>query len=131
LIRKRAGHTKCCGATVKLLTNSKGEKLGKSMGNGLWCNPEQTSPYDFYQFFWKTADDEVEQLLKSLTFVSSEEIQSIMTEHLKHKEKRIAQKFLAETVTQMVHGGSVIEAITKSEVYFSPQIEKINEWSQD
>lgn len=72
------------------MTNSKGEKLGKSLGNGLWLNSNLTSPYDFYQFFWKSSDDEVEKLLNFLTFVSKEKIEDIMKNHRINLEDRIA-----------------------------------------
>lgn len=50
LIRKlsKQKENECFGVTVNLLTNSKGEKLGKSLGNGLWLDSSMTSPYEFY-----------------------------------------------------------------------------------
>jgi tyrosyl-tRNA synthetase len=36
------------GLTVPLLTNSAGEKFGKSTGNAIWLDPDMTSPFDFY-----------------------------------------------------------------------------------
>lgn len=79
--------SECFGVTVNLLTNSKGEKLGKSLGNGLWLDNSLTSAYEFYQFFWLTADDEVEKYLNYLTFVPNEKIKDIMTQHLVNTEK--------------------------------------------
>lgn len=37
------------GVTLPLLTNAKGEKLGKSAGNALWLSPALTAPVDLYQ----------------------------------------------------------------------------------
>jgi tyrosyl-tRNA synthetase len=37
------------GITTPLLTNSKGEKFGKSEGNAIWLDERMTSVYDFYQ----------------------------------------------------------------------------------
>lgn len=73
--------------TVNLLTNSKGEKLGKSLGNGLWLNHDLTSPFEFYQSFWLTADDEVEKYLNYLTLVPKEKISEVMKEHFVDTEK--------------------------------------------
>jgi len=39
------------GVTVNLLTDSNGEKLGKSTGNALMLDPKVNAPYNFYQFF--------------------------------------------------------------------------------
>lgn len=69
------------GITLPLLTTSSGEKFGKSAGNAIWLNSQLTSTYDFYQFFLKAADDEVEKLLKIFTFHSLEHIQALMKEH--------------------------------------------------
>lgn len=37
------------GLTVPLLTDSCGAKLGKSAGNSIWLDGDQTSPYELYQ----------------------------------------------------------------------------------
>ena len=36
------------GATIPLLVDSKGNKLGKSEGNALWLDPTKTTPFDLY-----------------------------------------------------------------------------------
>lgn len=33
--------------TFSLLTNSEGNKMGKTAKGALWLNPEKTSPYEF------------------------------------------------------------------------------------
>lgn len=48
LAQKLSGSTVAC-LTMPLLTNSKGEKMGKSSGNGVWLDPSMTCVYDFYQ----------------------------------------------------------------------------------
>lgn len=37
------------GLTTPLLTNSAGEKLGKSAGNAVWLDKDMTSPFELYQ----------------------------------------------------------------------------------
>ena len=69
------------GVTLPLLTTSTGAKLGKSANNALWLSPARTSPYEFYQYFLNTADDDVEKLLRFFTFLPLEEIQQIITLH--------------------------------------------------
>lgn len=34
---------------VPLLTTSSGEKLGKSVNNSMWLNPDKTTPFKLYQ----------------------------------------------------------------------------------
>ena len=42
--------------TTPLLTDSSGEKFGKSEGNAIWLSAEMTSPYAFYQY-WLNVED--------------------------------------------------------------------------
>jgi len=46
------GQEEVYGMTIPLLTDSKGNKFGKSMENGqaLWLDPDKTTPYELYQF---------------------------------------------------------------------------------
>ncbi|KAF0974810.1 hypothetical protein FDP41_006284 [Naegleria fowleri] len=103
----------CSGMTIPLLTTADGVKFGKSMGNAVWLNPEMTSPFDFYQYFMRVQDADVEKLLKVLTFVSVDGIEQIMNEHKKQPEKRIAQQILADQLTQQIHGTDQLECVKK------------------
>lgn len=67
--------------TIPLLTSTMGEKLGKSVGNAVWLSPEKTSPYEFYQYFVRTTDQDVEKFLKFFTFLPLDEIEQIMEQH--------------------------------------------------
>ena len=53
--------------TTPLLTDSSGEKFGKSAGNAIWLSPEMTSPYAFYQYWLNVEDASVVTLLKVFT----------------------------------------------------------------
>ncbi|MDX2177444.1 MAG: tyrosine--tRNA ligase [Candidatus Sumerlaeia bacterium] len=103
LIRKSCGG-QAYGVTYPLLLNSKGEKFGKSEGNAVWLDPNLTSPYDFYQFWIRTEDADVERLLKYFTFIGLDEIAALAAEHRKAPEKRLAQQRLAHEMTTMLHG---------------------------
>ncbi len=68
LIRSKA-QTDAYAMTCALLTNSQGQKMGKTVGELLWLDPKKTSPYDFYQY-WRNVDDaDVEKCLALLTFL--------------------------------------------------------------
>jgi tyrosyl-tRNA synthetase len=93
------------GLTFPLLTRSDGKKFGKSEGGAVWLSPHMFSPYKFYQYLYRIADEDVISLLKKLTFVDLEEIaayeQGIADKTL---SPNTAQKRLAEEVTLFVHG---------------------------
>ncbi|KAL4099200.1 hypothetical protein PRIC1_007009 [Phytophthora ramorum] len=109
LVRKSTGE-EVFGATLALLTTATGEKYGKSAGNAIWLDAEKTSVFDFYQFFLRSDDRDVEKLLKSFTFREVDEIHDIVAEHEKAPEKRAAQKILAEEITVMMHGNEGLKA---------------------
>ena len=51
--------------TTPLLTDSSGEKFGKSAGNAIWLSPEMTSPYAFYQYWLNVEDASVSPCSRS------------------------------------------------------------------
>ena len=97
-----------------------GRKFGKSEGNAIWLasdGPNSTTVFDFYQFWLNQPDDSVEYLMKFYTLYSPEEITQILENHQKAPESRLAQKALAKSVTEIVHGvdkaAAAIEATEK------------------
>ncbi|EJT80375.1 tyrosyl-tRNA synthetase [Gaeumannomyces tritici R3-111a-1] len=96
------------GFTVPLLTNSDGEKIGKSSGGGnMWLDVFQTPAYDLYGYFVRQPDADVERLLKLLTFIPNKEISLLMREHEADPRERVAQHKLAFEVLTLVHGVEV------------------------
>ena len=61
---------------MPLVTDSQGNKFGKSERNALWLDKEKTSSYELYQFFVNVEDVMVIDYLKIYTFLSKEEIGS-------------------------------------------------------
>lgn len=103
LIRKILGK-EAYGFTMPLILDKQGKKFGKSEGNALWLDKEKTSPYKIYQYLINSDDTKVEEYLKVFTFLSKEEIESIMEEQNKTPELRLAQKTLAFEVVKDLHG---------------------------
>jgi len=68
--------------TIPLVTNESGSKLGKTAGNAIWISGTKTSPYELYQFFVRTKDADVANLLKLFTFLNQEEISHIVNKQL-------------------------------------------------
>ncbi|XP_065537686.1 tyrosine--tRNA ligase, mitochondrial [Lathamus discolor] len=109
LVTKMTG-TDVFGITVPLITNTTGDKLGKTAGNAVWLNRDKTSPFELYQFFVRQQDNIVEKYLKLFTFIPLEEIDHIMEMHAKEPEKWGPQKRLAAEVTKLVHGREGLES---------------------
>ncbi|KAF9450444.1 tyrosyl-tRNA synthetase [Macrolepiota fuliginosa MF-IS2] len=112
------------GLTTPLLTTSTGEKFGKSAGNAVWLDPNLTSIFDFYQYFLKVTDDDVEKYLKLFTLLPRSTISQIIQTHQLNPEKRIAQRQLAAEVTELVHKhDGVIRAETLTKMFFESHYE--------
>ncbi len=125
LIRKTTGD-EVYAFTMPLVTDSHGNKFGKSEGNAVWLDKNKTSSYELYQFLLNSEDSMVIEYLKRLTFLSREEIEAIAEEHSAAPEKRLAQKKLAEEILRDLHGeGAYESAVRISEQLFSGQIKDI------
>ena len=85
--------------TCPLLTNSEGQKMGKTAKGALWVAKDKTSVYDFYQYWYNVSDSDVEQLLKLFTRKPLEEIAELMKGDI-----REAKRIMAFEITKLVHG---------------------------
>ena len=103
LIRKTTGD-EVYGFTMPLVTDSQGNKFGKSEGNALWLDKEKTSSYELYQFFVNVEDSMVIDYLKIYTFLSKEEIEELDKKNKAHPELREAHKALAREIITFLHG---------------------------
>jgi|SRR5690554_2708426 len=128
LIRKVEGsEAKVYGLTLPLITKSDGSKFGKTESGAIWLDEELTSPYEMYQFFINTADDDVIRFLKYYTFLSKEEIDKLAVTVEKEPHLRKAQKVLASEVVTLVHGEKGLEnAIKLTDALFSGDVKALN-----
>jgi tyrosyl-tRNA synthetase len=97
--------------TTPLLTDSSGEKFGKSAGNAIWLSAEMTSPYAFFQYWLNVEDASVLTLLKVFTDRTAEEVAELERRLAEEPWKRAAQRTLAADVTTLVHGAAATEAV--------------------
>lgn len=106
--------------TVPLITKADGSKFGKSeAGENYWLDPRRTSPYKFYQFWLNSTDADAERFIKFYTFLSKEEIETLIADHAEAPHERKLQKKLAEEVTVWVHNREEYEkAVKASEILF-------------
>ena len=101
LIRRKLGKD-AYAMTITLLTDSNGNKMGKTAGNAVWLDPNKTSPYDFYQYWRNVGDADVIKCVRMLTFLPLEQIE----EMAQWRDAKIneAKEILAFELTKMVHG---------------------------
>ena len=101
LIRRKLGQD-AHAMTITLLTDSNGNKMGKTAGNAVWLDPNKTSPYDFYQY-WRNVDDaDVMKCIRMLTFLPLDQIAEMDT--WKDAKLNDAKAILAYELTKLVHG---------------------------
>lgn len=103
------------GLTIPLLTNSAGQKMGKTERGAVWMDPNKTSPFDFFQFWRNIPDEDVKKCFKMLTFVPLEDIENPKNVC----DINSCKKQLAFEITKMVHGVEAArEALKQAEALF-------------
>ena len=108
--------------TCPLITEADGSKFGKSEKGNVWLDATKTSPYEFYQFWLNTSDVDAVRYIKIFTFLSPEEVETIIAEHTGNEYQRKLQKRLADEITTFVHGkDQLAKAIQATELLFSKE----------
>ncbi|GAB5563693.1 MAG: tyrosine--tRNA ligase [Winogradskyella sp.] len=117
---RRIGGGKGFAITCPLITKSDGSKFGKSEGGNVWLDAKRTSPYKFYQYWLNSSDEDAQKYIKIFTFLSEDEINSLISEHSEAPHLRTLQKRLAQEITMMVHSHEDFENAEKaSNILFS------------
>ena len=111
LVRKKCGKEVYVLSTA-LLTDSNGNKIGKSAGNAVWVNEDKTSAYDYYQYFRNIGDTEVGKCLRIFTELPMDEVRRL--EALKDKEINEAKKILAFEATKLCRGEEAAKAAAET-----------------
>lgn len=102
LIRRKEGG-EAFALTSPLITKSDGSKFGKTEKGNVWLDANKTSPYQFYQFWMNSSDEDAKRFIRIFTFLNKEEIELLEQEHANAPENRILQKALAKDITVRVH----------------------------
>ncbi|HRL81317.1 MAG TPA: tyrosine--tRNA ligase [Propioniciclava sp.] len=103
LIRRSEG-ARAHGVGTPLVTKADGTKFGKTESGTVWLDPEMTSPYAFHQYFLNAEDAMVVAYLKVFSERPREEIDDIARQSEEKPFLRIAQRALADDITDLVHG---------------------------
>ena len=101
LIRKKLGKDAHC-MTITLLTDSQGNKMGKTAGNAVWLDANKTSPFEFYQYWRNVGDADVMKCIRMLTFLPLEQIDEM--DKWEGSQLNQAKEILAYELTNLVHG---------------------------
>jgi tyrosyl-tRNA synthetase len=113
LIRKVEGRAVHAVATP-LITKADGAKFGKSEGGAIWLDPEMTSPYAFYQFWFNTDDRDIGGYLKVFSMRPLDEIAALATSTMERPQAREGQRALAGELTALVHGEAARDGVVQA-----------------
>ncbi|MGH2686444.1 MAG: tyrosine--tRNA ligase [Actinomycetota bacterium] len=127
LCRRAAGAT-VHAFTWPLITKADGTKFGKTADGALWLGAHRTSPYRFFQYWMQADDRDVAPWLRVFTFLPLEEVETILAEHERAPERRLAQRVLAREVTTVVHGSEHTAAAEEaSAILFGSDLADVSE----
>ncbi len=101
LIRRKLGKD-AYAMTITLLTDSNGNKMGKTAGNAVWLAPTKASPYEFFQYWRNVGHADVLKCLRMLTFLPLEQLDEMAG--WKDEKLNEAKEILAYELTSLVHG---------------------------
>jgi tyrosyl-tRNA synthetase len=127
LIRRKGAKNTAYGLTFPLLTTSTGSKFGKTAEGTVWLDAKKTSPYKFYQYWLNTSDEDVFRFIRLFTSLEDPQITELEKQRKEKADQRLAQKVLANTLTELVHGEAESKkAIFASEVLFGGSFENVS-----
>ncbi len=95
------------GITFPLITTSSGAKMGKTASGAVWLDPKKTSPYEYYQFWVNTDDNDVAKFLALFTMLPMNEIDGV--KELQGADLNSAKAILAFEATVLAHGKNEAE----------------------
>ena len=101
-LARRIDQRSIFGLTTPLVTTASGAKMGKSAQGAIWLNSDRLSPYEFWQYWRNTDDEDVIHFLKLFTELPLDEITKLSA--LEGNELNEAKKILAHEVTSLCHG---------------------------
>lgn len=132
MIKKLEGGEAHVWTVPLVIDKATGKKFGKSEGNAVWLDADQTSPYKFYQFWLNVDDAMAEDLIKIFTMLDRETVEALVNDHRANPGERALQKTLAREVTELVHGRERRESVERvTAALFGGDIHNLNEQDID
>lgn len=118
LIRKTIGG-EAYALVCPLITKADGGKFGKTESGNIWLDAAKTTPYQFYQFWLNTSDQDAEKYIKIFTLLTKEEIDGLVKEQVEAPHLRPLQNRLANEMTILVHGKEALDtSVEASQILF-------------
>jgi tyrosyl-tRNA synthetase len=108
LIRRKR-QAQVYGLTTPLVLKADGTKFGKTESGTIWLDARRTSPYQLYQFLFRSEDEMVGTYLRYFSFLSHEELLELDAATADAPQERRAQRELARGVCTLVHGAAETE----------------------
>ena len=99
---RRVNSKEAFGLTTPLVTTSSGQKMGKTEKGAVWLDGELLSPFDYWQFWRNSDDNDVIKYLKLFTELDDTKIEQL--EKLSGAEINEAKIILANETTKLLHG---------------------------
>ncbi|OUV86837.1 MAG: tyrosine--tRNA ligase [Pelagibacteraceae bacterium TMED136] len=109
---RRSKSKEAYGLTTPLITTSSGSKMGKTEKGAIWLDKSLLSPFDYWQFWRNTDDNDVINYLKLFTEISDTEITKLSL--LDGSNINEAKIILANAATEMLHGKKEAEKAYKT-----------------
>ena len=78
--------------------------MGKTESGSIWLDPQRTSPYAFYQYWFNVADEDAGKCLRFLTELPLQTITDLDKSRAEEPHRRQSQQQLATELTRLVHG---------------------------
>jgi tyrosyl-tRNA synthetase len=103
-LARRTDNKTLFGLTTPLIATASGAKMGKSAQGAVWLTRGRLSPYDYWQFWRNTEDEDVGRFLRLFTDLPLAEI--VRLEALRDAEINEAKKVLATEATRLAHGAA-------------------------
>jgi len=89
------------GLTTPLITLSSGAKMGKTEKGAVWLDQKMFSPYDYWQFWRNTSDNDVKKFLNYFTEIGVNELSEKIENE---KDINNLKILLANEATTIMHG---------------------------
>jgi len=99
---RRVNSKEAYGLTTPLVTTSSGQKMGKTEKGAVWLDSDLLSPFDYWQFWRNSDDNDVIKYLKLFTELEDTKIEEL--EKLSGAEINEAKIILANEATKLLHG---------------------------
>jgi len=113
-LARRVDRKSLVGLTAPLIATSDGRKMGKTAEGAVWLSPGKLAPYDYWQFWRNTVDDDVVRFTRMFTDAPLDEVDALARELAAAPDAaavNAAKRRLADACTTLLHGADALPDI--------------------